>query len=195
VDAEGESPTPLVLLPQERHGTALPSSSGSLPFWGPPGPMPGTQRPHPARRTREPLDTARSLGRWRSALFTGRGSDELGADRVRAVVDALVSGLTKRVVLSAASIAGSTQFLGSWDFGVAITRLRGTVSWETFDTFGMWSTPRYSEDNYRETTRATYEEITQEPTRVVSRLLGRFRRAFGTDSLPLPGPIAKSTGS
>ena len=44
------------------------------------------------------------------------------------MIEDLVIGLTKRLVLLAETIATTTDWLGGWDFGIAVTGLRGLVS-------------------------------------------------------------------
>jgi hypothetical protein len=63
-------------------------------------------------------------------LFCARASDsrETNIGQSEFAIEAVILGLTKGVVLIAGVIAATTRYLGSWDFGIAITRLRGCQS-------------------------------------------------------------------
>src|SRR5213078_2192897 len=57
-------------------------------------------------------------------LFCGRASAELGAsysgrDAIESVFESLILGLTKRLVLIAAVVAETADYLGQWDLGIA----------------------------------------------------------------------------
>jgi hypothetical protein len=99
-------------------------------------------------------------------LFCGRASDTFGTrfipdEATEAVFESLVLGLTKRLVLIAATIADTTDYLGPWDFGVAVVGLSGLVSLRLVQR-ATWAPTPYSEKYYRQTVRATHarEEIT-----------------------------------
>jgi hypothetical protein len=118
----------------------------------------------------------------RLRLFCGRGTDVLDGETV--LVDAVVTGLVKRIVLAANVVSVECGYLGSWDFGVALTRLRGSISFDR--NRRLEDAPVYSEDEFKETTRGTHEEVFQASDAVVLRLVGRLRRAFGDEDLPIP---------
>jgi len=63
-------------------------------------------------------------------LFCARASDsrQTNIGQSEFAIEAVILGLTKRVVLVAGVIAATARYLGSWDFGIAITRLRGCQS-------------------------------------------------------------------
>jgi hypothetical protein len=73
----------------------------------------------------------------------------------------LILGLTKRLVLTAATVAEATVYFGQWDFGVAVTGLRDAVSWLLMHRIGWERTP-FSDEDYRETVRVTYERLVKE---------------------------------
>lgn len=100
----------------------------------------------------------------------------------------LVAGLTKRFVLTAAVVSEECSYLGSWDFAVGMSRPQGASSYDARQRMGFRGSP-YSETDYRQTTRATTEEITEDPDAIVLRLVGSLRRALGDDGLPLPQPL------
>ena len=116
-------------------------------------------------------------------LFCGRASDTLR--NVEYVIDALILGLTKRTVLIAETIATTTGWLGSWDFGVAVTGLRGRTSLCLAQHGQDYLAAPYSEDGYQETVRATYERVAKDPDSVLADLTGRLNRALG-GAAPIP---------
>lgn len=116
-------------------------------------------------------------------LFCGRASDTLR--NVEYVIDSLVIGLTKRLVLIAETVATTTDWLGSWDFGVAVTSLRGLTSLHLAQHGQEWLAAPYSEDEYQETVRATYERVVKDPDGIVADLTERLNRGLG-GSAPIP---------
>jgi hypothetical protein len=116
-------------------------------------------------------------------LFCGRASDTLR--NVDYVIDGLVIGLTKRLVLVAETIANAAGWLGSWDFGVAVTGLRGRTSLRLAQHGQDYLAAPFSEEEYRETVRATYERVVKDPDSIVADLTGRLNRALG-GSAPIP---------
>jgi hypothetical protein len=116
-------------------------------------------------------------------LFCGRASDTLR--NVEYVIDGLIIGLTKRIVLVAATIANTTGWLGSWDFGVAVTGLRGRTSLRLTQHGQDYLAAPFSEDEYRETVRATHERLAKDPDSIVADLTGQLNRALG-GSAPIP---------
>lgn len=117
-------------------------------------------------------------------LFCGRATAEEG-QLGRVVFEELVVGLTKRVVLAAKVISDTSSHYGSWDFAIAITKLRGTRSYE-LSRHG--SGTRYSGEEYRNNTRASYAQLSDDPNRIVDELVGQFgrglRREFRSKDLP-----------
>jgi hypothetical protein len=96
----------------------------------------------------------------------------------------LILGLTKRLVLTAATVAEATVYFGQWDFGVAVTGLRDLVSWLLIQHIGWERTP-FSDEDYRETARVTYERLVKDPDSIVEELTGPLNRALG-GSAPIP---------
>src|SRR6266545_4691666 len=107
-------------------------------------------------------------------LFCGRASATMR--NVEYVIDGLVIGLTKRIVLVAETIATTTDWLGSWDFGVAVTGLHGLTSMRLAQHAQEYLAPQFSEAEYRETVRATYERVVKDPDAIVADLTGRLNR-------------------
>jgi hypothetical protein len=123
-------------------------------------------------------------------LFCGRASDAIptasGEQPVESVIDVLIMGLTKRLVLVTKVVADTANYLGSWDLGVAVTRLRGLQSYTLLRAGQEWAAPPFSEDDYRQTVRVTYERLTGDPDAVVEDLTGQLNRALG-GAVKVPG--------
>jgi hypothetical protein len=116
-------------------------------------------------------------------LFCGRASDRLRG--VEYVLDSLIIGLTKRLVLVAEVVATTTNWFGSWEFGVAVTGLRSRTSWYLTQHSLDYLAPPFSEDRYQETLRAIYERLVKDPDGIVADLIGRLNRGLG-GSAPIP---------
>jgi hypothetical protein len=118
-------------------------------------------------------------------LFCGHASDTAGSlNNIQCAFEPLILGLTKRLVLTAATVAEATVYLGQWDFGVAVTGLRDLVSWLLMQHIGWERTP-FSDEDYRETARVTYERLVKDPDSIVEELTGPLNRALG-GSAPIP---------
>lgn len=122
-------------------------------------------------------------------LFCSRGSHTraLGPSRPasRWTFEELLAGLTWRVVRAAGLVADKTAYFGNWEFGVAMTNMRGATSWKIHSR--LWSaTLQYADDDYRAVTVATFAEVTDGRDAVVARLVGRLNRALNDGTLPLP---------
>jgi hypothetical protein len=116
-------------------------------------------------------------------LFCGRASDIMRS--VDYAFDGVILGLAKRVTLVAATVADTTGWFGSWDFGVAVTGLLGRTSWRLAQHAQGYLAAPFSEDEYLETVRATYERIVKDPDGIVADLTGRLNRALG-GAAPIP---------
>ncbi len=108
-------------------------------------------------------------------LFAGRATDIVG-DAAR-FMDVVVAGLVLRVVETARTVADTTGFFGSWQFGVALTNMRGAVSHEASMNF-MANPSGFSESTYRRTCAATYEDLTTDVVAVASLLASPLLRGF-----------------
>jgi hypothetical protein len=131
-------------------------------------------------------------------LFCGRASAELGAsysgrDAIESVFETLILGLTMRLVLIAAVVAETADYLGQWDLGIAVTGLRGLVSSRLVRRGDMWAATPFSEDDYRQTVRVTYERLVKEPDSIVEDLTGRLNRALGGSALVPKPPAAAAS--
>jgi len=112
-------------------------------------------------------------------LFCGGASHTLNRfDKpLEIAMEMVILGLTKRLVMAATTIADSVEFSGSWDLGIAIIGLGGLWS-SRLVAGGSWDVTPFSDVDYRQTTRATQERLTQAPDLVVEELTGRLDRAL-----------------
>jgi hypothetical protein len=110
-----------------------------------------------------------------------RGGRSPGEAPYRLVLDALGLAYTLRLVRWAAVVAGSTGYRGGWVFGVHGTGMRGLSSSVHAQDWTQSGDP-FDADLYRETTTATYEEISSRPEAVAHRLIGRLLRALSTEA-------------
>jgi hypothetical protein len=113
-------------------------------------------------------------------MMCGRATEDYNGKRL--MFDDLVLGLTARILSLAEGVSHATGFLGSWDFGVAITMLRGAISNRRYSG-GFFPGPPYTADNYTASTRAALAEIEAGTGPVLERLLGRLYRAVGADQV------------
>lgn len=122
-------------------------------------------------------------------LFCGRASDTHPSDSSQRVAfETIIGGLTLRVVLMAEVLSEACKHLGSWRFGLAVTNLRGTVSWSM--AHRSLTAPPFSSDDYLATTTATREEIEQDSLAVADRLFSRLNRGLNGGSVTPPRPIS-----
>lgn len=123
--------------------------------------------------------------------FCSRGSayhprGELANRRV--FFERLAVGFTHQFVAVARGLSEAVGHHGSWDIGIGIVNMAGTVSWEATNAFRP-SAAVYGADTYDSTTRATVVELEQRPEAVAERLVGRLCRAFRVDQHPAIAPL------
>lgn len=109
-------------------------------------------------------------------LFCGRASDNLNST-TRVVLEAVIAGLTRRVVVTAAVLARESSYFGPWILGLAVTNLRGAVSYYASQHL-IGQALTFSEDDYRMTTEASFEDLQGNHDELVQRLFGRLNRAL-----------------
>jgi hypothetical protein len=114
-------------------------------------------------------------------LFCGRASyiQGTGAEGPAVVFERLIVGVCRQFLAIAVAVSDASKYLGSWDFGVAITGLGGGVSSEIARNFASTATP-YAADDYRGSSRSSLEELRSRPSVVADRLVGQLVRALGT---------------
>jgi hypothetical protein len=115
-------------------------------------------------------------------LFCGGASTthpRYSTEPIEIVMELVILGLTKRLVVAAATVADTTDFLGSWDLGIAVIGLGGLRSSRLMASGQTWLATPFSENEYRQATRSTGEQLTQQPDSVVDELTGRLNRGLG----------------
>ena len=108
-------------------------------------------------------------------LFCSRGSVD-GGNRlpgIRVLLEDVVYGLTRRILERLPAVAGTCDYAGDWQIGIAITNARGTRSAWNYENGGLAGAP-FPEDLYRATTSATALELASGPGAVVDRLMERL---------------------
>jgi hypothetical protein len=124
-------------------------------------------------------------------LMCGRAAErekqQFQPDRLL-LIEALCLGLTARMVSLASLVSAEAGVLGSWDFAVGLTGLRGAISLARFQASHWSGGPAYTQDTYVNTTRAALAEIEASTGPIIDRLLGRLMRAVGADQL---APVMK----
>lgn len=111
-------------------------------------------------------------------LWCGRATFVMN-DRLY-LLDALVLGLTARMISLARVVGNESGFFGSWDFGVGITGLENA---HLYVQHGFSMGPIYSQSTYTSTTRTSSAELDTGGGPILERLLGRLMRAVGGDRL------------
>jgi hypothetical protein len=113
-------------------------------------------------------------------LFCGGASTTLRrfAEPLEIAMETVIVGLTKRLVVVAATVADTADFLGSWDLGVAIIGLGGLWSSRLVASGQTWGAVPFSESEYRQTARVSGERLGQGPDSIVEELTGRLNRGL-----------------
>lgn len=114
-------------------------------------------------------------------VFCGRASylSQRDAGHPLAFEALIIGDLSAATVCCGGCEQSSELHRGLWDVGVAVRGLRGCVSAELAQQF-LSSMPVFDTDDYREATRASFEELEQRPGTVVERLFGRLTRSLGS---------------
>ena len=81
------------------------------------------------------------------------------------------------MVRAAGVVSEKMGYAGNWDFGLAITGLRNTYSYQVARTFVADPLP-YSADNHVQTTSTTFAELTSDRDAIVECLFGRLNRTL-----------------
>lgn len=115
-------------------------------------------------------------------LFCGGASTthpRYSMEPIEIAMELVILGLTKRLVVAAATVADTTDFLGRWNLGIAVVGLGGLRSSRLMASGQSWLATPFSESEYRQTTRATGDQLSQQPDSVVDELTGRLNRGLG----------------
>jgi len=83
---------------------------------------------------------------------------------------------------AAPGISQAAGYLGSWDFGVGVTGIKGAKSYSRFEC-KEFAGPSYTADKYTLTTRASLADIEIGTGPVIERLVGRLIRAIWADQI------------
>ena len=127
-------------------------------------------------------------------LFCGGASRSIGRGWVqpglvtpqqavpRYVFERLITGLTWRLVELAGRLSREALYLGNWQFGIAVTGLRGLRSLEMAIYNDAEFAEPYSADTYRESAVATAFEARDDPDAITHRLVDRLDRSVFGDA-------------
>lgn len=110
-------------------------------------------------------------------LVCGRGSAAI--EGIRVLFVELVAGLTWRVARAALTVAETAEYYGAWDLGLALTNMRGVQAYNK-NWLRRASATAYSKDEYRRTSRVSYEQLAGDLKGVVTRLAEPLGRALST---------------
>ncbi len=124
-------------------------------------------------------------------LFCGRGSEEITEGK-RVAFEALIAGLTVRVLLVAGEVVATTGYGGSWDLGLAVTNLRGCHAYSLHNQFGSrFLDVPYSADVYEQTVRVESDALVRSPVEVLESLYGRLHRGLSGGGDPVRDLVAR----
>jgi hypothetical protein len=85
------------------------------------------------------------------------------------------------MVAAALAVSETARYLGSWDFAIAISPLRGACSWERFGHGGpLAAVTTYGADAYKASCRATNEQLTSDADSVVRELYAPLSRGLNS---------------
>jgi hypothetical protein len=126
-------------------------------------------------------------------VLCGRGSYTEKDQRF--AIEYVIAGLTKRVVTAAKVISDECNYFDGWDFGLAVTNIKGSKSAALLGrqrgVISLMETfPSYSEQDYRQNTQATYEQLISDTDEVVEKLFGRLNRGLNQGRVSIPKFIA-----
>lgn len=97
------------------------------------------------------------------------------------IFEPLVAGLTAKFLAVMGGLYATGGYLGPVDVGVAVTGLRGSVSYHLRDNSWIERTP-YNKDQYRRTERLSAPTLSSDPRGAASKLVLPLIRAITHDS-------------
>jgi hypothetical protein len=112
-------------------------------------------------------------------LFCGRAADRR-RDRFF-IVDVLVAGLTAKFLAVMGVLYAERGYVGPVDVGLAVTGLRGGISYVLSNRDWVDPTP-YNKDQYRRTERLPASMLSSDPRGAASKLVLRLLRAITRES-------------
>jgi hypothetical protein len=117
-------------------------------------------------------------------FYSARATGFTGALHV--VFDAAVYGNLWRVIDAAAEIARQSGFVGNWQFGVALTGIRGAISheWERRNWRG--NSVAYANDEYIASVEVTFAELAGDYEPILRKLTDKLNRTLTEGRATLP---------
>lgn len=113
-------------------------------------------------------------------LYCSRLSYAPGGETSQELGDMLLVLLVRQVMAVVVAVSDRVDYLGSWGLGVACTGVRDLIAaGHKYRTFV--DIPPYTDDEYRNVTFASYEDLTKAPGAVTDALIGRFLRALDVE--------------
>ena len=90
-------------------------------------------------------------------------------------------------------VVETTGYGGSWDFGLAVTNLRGCHAYSLHNQFGgRFLDVPYSADTYEQTIRVDSHALTGSPVDVLESLYGRLHRGLSGGGVAIRDLVARS---
>jgi Putative DNA-binding domain len=112
-------------------------------------------------------------------LFCGRAAEEYNGRLL--IFENVVAGLTARFLAVLGGLYAAGGYLGSVDVGLAVTGLRGGISYVMSRGLGIDPTP-YGKDRYRRTERVSAPSLADDPRGAASKLVLPLARAITRES-------------
>jgi hypothetical protein len=114
-----------------------------------------------------------------SRLFCGRAAERYRGRLL--IIDNLVAGLTARYLAVLGGLYAAGSYLGPVDVGLAVTGLRGGISYILSTRLGVDPTP-YDKDQYRRTERISASMLSSDPRGAARKLAQPLVRAITRES-------------
>ena len=113
------------------------------------------------------------------SLFCGRAA-ERREDQLL-IIEVVVAGLTARFLAVMGALYAEGDYVGPADVGLAVTGLRGSISFVLSRRFGISPTP-YDKDQYRRTDRFPAPALSSNLREAASKLIRPLARAITRES-------------
>jgi hypothetical protein len=113
-------------------------------------------------------------------LFCGRAAERLQSGRF-VIFENIVAGLTARFLAVLGGLYAASDYLGPVDVGLAVTGLKGGISYELSQRIGISPRP-FDRDQYRRTERLSAPTLNDNPRSAASKLVLPLARATTRES-------------